>query len=355
MKYFSNLPLIIKAGSNNNSLITTNLLSRSYILPSLLKNVVLFYEYDVKEGDSPENIAYRYYGDVYRYWLILYSNNIIDPQSEWPLNSNDFQRYIFYKYREDVANGLFIPVEQVQVPPLRFVERDPLDNMPILERNQFGNENPAPIPNRGPEYKNFLAASVKIGVSNASGSGTIVYYDSKTKIAYVATCGHLWTPGIMEVEAGKKKALKCKVITWYHNDKKLDAPKTYDADVIFYSYIDGQDTALISFKPDWEPNYFPLGPADYTYKVGQHGHSCGCDAGSEVAHYDIKFLGIQGADLVTTENSPRPGRSGGGLMNDEGKYIGTCWGTQYRDGTGKGYFTPLSVIHKFWKIGRAHV
>ena len=115
MKYFSNLPLIIKAGSNNNSLVTTNLLSRSYILPSLLKNVVLFYEYDIKEGDSPENIAYRYYGDVYRYWLILYSNNIIDPQSEWPLNSNDFQRYIFYKYREDVANGLFIPVEQVQV------------------------------------------------------------------------------------------------------------------------------------------------------------------------------------------------------------------------------------------------
>ena len=241
-----------------------------------------------------------------------------------------------------------LPVEQSELPPMRFVERDPLDNMPILERNQFGNENPAPIPNRGPEYKNFLAASVKIGVSGASGSGTIVYYDSKTKIAYVATCGHLWTPGIMEVEAGKKKALKCKVIVWYHNDKKLDAPKTYDADVIFYSYVDGQDTGLISFKPDWEPNYYPLGPADYTYKVGQHGHSCGCDAGSEVAHYDIKFLGIQGNDLVTIENSPRPGRSGGGLMNDDGKYIGTCWGTQYRDGTGKGYFTPLGVIHKFW-------
>lgn len=231
----------------------------------------------------------------------------------------------------------------------RFVERDPLDNMPILERNQFGNENPAPIPKRGPEYRKFLAASVKIAVSGASGSGTIVYFDPKTKIAYVATCGHLWTPGVLDVAAAKRKAIKCKVIVWYHNDVRLDAPRTYEADVVFYSYLDGQDTGLVAFKADWEPNYFPIGPADYVYKGGQQGHSCGCDAGTEVAHYDVKFIGLEGADLVTTENSPRPGRSGGGLMNDDGQYIGTCWGTQYRDGTGRGYFTPLSIIHKFWK------
>jgi hypothetical protein len=35
-------------------------------------------------------------------------------------------------------------------------------------------------------------------------------------------------------------------------------------------------------------------------------------------------------------------------MDDYGYYIGTCWGTQYRDGSGKGYFTPLSAIHRFW-------
>jgi DNA-directed RNA polymerase II subunit RPB2 len=62
----------------------------------------------------------------------------------------------------------------------------------------------------------------------------------------------------------------------------------------------------------------------------------------------IEGTNTETLDLVTEKNSPRPGRSGGGLMNDEGFYIGTCWGTQYRDGTGKGYFTPLSVIHRFW-------
>ena len=230
----------------------------------------------------------------------------------------------------------------------KFYDIDSFDNMPILERDKFGNENPAPIPRRGPEFRKYLAPSVKIAVSGASGSGTIVHYDKKKNLAYVATCGHLWSQGIMSVEEGKKKNMKCKVIIWYHNDNKLDTPRSYDSNVIFYSYVDGQDIALITFTPDWEPNVFPLGPKEYKYVAGQHAHSVGCDAGTEVAHYDIEMIGIEGDDLVTTKNSPRPGRSGGGLMNDDGYYIGTCWGTQYRDGTGKGYFTPLSVIHKFW-------
>jgi len=230
----------------------------------------------------------------------------------------------------------------------RFYDIDSFDRMPILEREKFGNENPTPIARRGPEFRKYLAPSVKIMVSGASGSGTIVHFDNQKKMAYVATCGHLWEQGVMNVDEGKRRNLKCKVIVWYHNDQKLDAPKSYDANVIFYSYINGQDTGLITFTPDWEPNFFPIGPSDYRYIKGQHSHSVGCDAGTETAHYDIEMLGIEGEDLVTNKNSPRPGRSGGGLMDDDGSYIGTCWGTQYRDGTGKGYFTPLFVIHKFW-------
>ena len=53
-------------------------------------------------------------------------------------------------------------------------------------------------------------------------------------------------------------------------------------------------------------------------------------------------------NVITKMNSPRPGRSGGGLMDDSGYYIGTCWGTQYIDGSGIGYFTPLADFHSFW-------
>jgi hypothetical protein len=225
---------------------------------------------------------------------------------------------------------------------------DPLDNMPILEPTPSDYAGISPVEERGIEYRKYLAASVKISVNGASGSGTIIYYDSSKNLAYVASCGHLWSQGMMSAEEGKVRKITCKIIVWYHNNKKLDVPLSYNANLIFYSYISGQDTSLLTFSPDWEPEYFPIAPANYKYSPEKHAHSCGCDTGLEVAHYDIKMLGLSGPDLVTNENSPRPGRSGGGLMDDDGYYIGTCWGTQYRDGSGKGYFTPLEVIHRFW-------
>jgi hypothetical protein len=221
-------------------------------------------------------------------------------------------------------------------------------SMPILEKTPVGIVANAPIENRGAEYKKFLSASVKISVNNTSGSGTIVYYDELKNVAYIASCGHLWGKGFMSAEQLKVNPLRCKIIVWYKNDQKLDYPKSYDASVVFYSYLEGQDTSLITFVPDWKPHYIPIGPENYEYKVGKSAHSCGSDLGSEVAHYDIEMLGIIGYDLVTQKNSPRPGRSGGGLMDDNGNYIGTCWGTQYQNGTGRGYFTPLSVIHRYW-------
>lgn len=246
---------------------------------------------------------------------------------------------------------LFITVSTLQVfssESRKYAEISPIDNMPILEKRgkeaaTFG----YPIEQRGEEYRKFLAASVKISVGGGSGSGTIIYYDEAKNIAYVASCGHLWNRGVMSANEGRQRRMRCRVIAYYHNDQKLNSPKAYDADVLFYSYIDGQDTSLISFQPDWKPEYFPIAPANYQYKYGSISHSCGCDHGSEVAHYAVKLQTLN-QDLVTNQNSPRPGRSGGGLMDDEGYYIGTCWGTQYVDGSGAGFFTPLSAIHRFW-------
>ena len=148
----------------------------------------------------------------------------------------------------------------------------------------------------------------------------------------------------------RSKKVKCQIEVWYHNEEKLPKSKTYDASVVFYSYYEGQDTSLMIFSPDWEPDYFPISPLDYKYINGKHAHSTGCDQGGEVAHYDIEIVAfdVKGNDIITIKNSPRPGRSGGGLINDEQIYIGTCWGTEFEDGSGIGRFTSLKAIHKFW-------
>jgi hypothetical protein len=98
MQYFDTLPKVIQTDANRNSIILTNLLARVSIIPEFLKNPVIYYNYDIQEGDTPEIIAYKYYGDAYRYWIVLFTNQIIDPQWDWPIESNSFAKYIDDKY-----------------------------------------------------------------------------------------------------------------------------------------------------------------------------------------------------------------------------------------------------------------
>lgn len=221
-----------------------------------------------------------------------------------------------------------------------------VDKMPHIPA-KVGYYGEAPVEQRGIEFRKWLAPSVKIAVADGSGSGTIVYYDSVKNIAYVATCGHLWNYGTMSAEEGLRRNMTCKIITWYQNDKKLAEPKTYTAQVVFYNHITGADTALVTFQPDWRPNYFPIAAKDYEYKKGSIMHSVGCDGGREVAHYEVEVVGVIGESLTTIKNSPRPGRSGGGLMDDK-YYIATCWATSIQKGISEGYFTPLPIIHQVW-------
>jgi hypothetical protein len=98
MKYFNSFPKVYIKDSKGNFLTATNIMVRSEIIPSLLKNPMLFYQYDIQEGDTPDSVAHKYYGDPYRYWLIFFANQMIDPQWDWPLTSREFNDYIIQKY-----------------------------------------------------------------------------------------------------------------------------------------------------------------------------------------------------------------------------------------------------------------
>lgn len=220
--------------------------------------------------------------------------------------------------------------------------------MPLVFNSyKVSNDWGSPKEKRGPEYARYLSASVKITVSEGSGSGTLVYYDSSKNEAYVASCGHLWSGNRSHSELLQNPET-CKITTWYHNETKLKNPKEYPAKVLFWSNSRGYDCSLIKFTPDWKPNFFPFAKLNYPLSNGMRLNSCGCDAGDEVALYDVYFEEFRGNDLITSKNSPRPGRSGGGLLTDDGYYVATCWGTSEPDGSGIGYFTPLKSIYSVY-------
>lgn len=58
----------------------------------------VFYKYTIQDGERPEHIAERYYGDTQYYWLILYANNIINVYAQWPRSYREFENYIISKY-----------------------------------------------------------------------------------------------------------------------------------------------------------------------------------------------------------------------------------------------------------------
>ena len=108
MQYFKTLPKIITSNYNGGAIILTNLMARANIITERLKNPLLYYTYDIQEGDTPEIVAHKYYGDSYRYWIVLFANEIINPQWDWPLSGSNFEKYIQDKYTE------FNPYSEIQ-------------------------------------------------------------------------------------------------------------------------------------------------------------------------------------------------------------------------------------------------
>lgn len=98
MQYFDTLPKIVQTDNVGISRVFTNLMARASIIPDVLKNPLVYYSYDIQEGDTPETIAYKYYGDSYRYWIVLFANELLDPQWSWPMDSNVFAAYMAEKY-----------------------------------------------------------------------------------------------------------------------------------------------------------------------------------------------------------------------------------------------------------------
>ena len=115
MKYFDTFPFVTTADNKGNYTQLVNLTLRSKLIPQLSRNPLLFYKYAIQEGDTPEIIANKYYGDPYRYWMILIANEIADPQWEWPLSTQQFTKFIIDKYADAAGNQSPIDYTQVTI------------------------------------------------------------------------------------------------------------------------------------------------------------------------------------------------------------------------------------------------
>jgi len=97
--YFNSFPVIpYDSKGDLNFKDVTNLLRRVGMRAKLKSNTLLYDTYDVKEGETPEMIAHKLYGDTELHWVILIINDITDRYHQWPMTGGQFLDYLNDKY-----------------------------------------------------------------------------------------------------------------------------------------------------------------------------------------------------------------------------------------------------------------
>jgi len=103
--YFNLMPKIYYDSADiGQPKIVTNLMRRVGLRAKIKTNTMLFDTYKVKEGETPEIIAHKMYGDSELHWIVMLVNNIIDRYHDWPMSTNQFNSYLNQKYVDADGN-----------------------------------------------------------------------------------------------------------------------------------------------------------------------------------------------------------------------------------------------------------
>lgn len=160
--YFKLFPTMVY----NNRLVT-DITRRVKILEQLTTDPYVILPYVVKEGERPEDIAYYYYGDQNKVWLVYLANNIVDPYIQWPLDDQNLYYTLLKKYE---IKGLTFENSSVDVTTntIRMPGHTLKTSDPIIYSN--GLAAPAPLVSGTTYYAIFVDENTIKLASSASNS-----------------------------------------------------------------------------------------------------------------------------------------------------------------------------------------
>ena len=92
-------------------LLVKNIWRRAQVIVEYKSEVTIFTEITVGDGERPEDIATRYYGNPFFNWTILVINDIVDYYNQWPRSIVQLQDYINSKYTNPQATKHHVTTE----------------------------------------------------------------------------------------------------------------------------------------------------------------------------------------------------------------------------------------------------
>ena len=97
--YFANFPLIPYDNYGTGDFrLTPNILKHIAVRANIKTTTSLFDTYDVKEGETPEIIADKLYGNPEFHWVVLMMNDVVDRYHQWPMSRRQFLAHLNDKY-----------------------------------------------------------------------------------------------------------------------------------------------------------------------------------------------------------------------------------------------------------------
>ena len=92
-------------------LVVKNIWRRAQVLTEFKSEVTIFTEITIGDGERPEDLATRYYGNPFYNWTILVINDITDVYSQWPRSVTQLQEFINQKYDNPMATKHHVTTE----------------------------------------------------------------------------------------------------------------------------------------------------------------------------------------------------------------------------------------------------
>lgn len=106
--FFDSFPKITYSLDDGDSeQVVIDIFKRALLSKEFQENSSYFETYEVTDGETPEETSYRFYGTQLLHWLVLMTNNILDPRYNWPLSEQQLLKFVESKYGGE--NNLFTP------------------------------------------------------------------------------------------------------------------------------------------------------------------------------------------------------------------------------------------------------
>jgi hypothetical protein len=106
--FFDSFPKITYSLDDGESeQVVIDIFKRALLSKEFQENTSYFETYEVTDGETPEETSYRFYGTQLLHWLVLMTNNILDPRYNWPLSEQQLLKFVESKYGGE--KNLFTP------------------------------------------------------------------------------------------------------------------------------------------------------------------------------------------------------------------------------------------------------